>query len=261
MNVIVCVRQTPDTESAIKIAADGRTINTDGLKYVLGPYDEYSHEAAVQLVEKNGGEVTAISFGPERVKETLRNCLAIGASRAVHIHDEDTSHDDALAIATALAAAIKPMSYDLIFTSNKGTDSDRGLVGAMLAERLGLPYVGLVSELELEDGGKALMCGRDVEGGQREKIKVTLPAVICAQKGLREPRYASLMNIMQAKKKPLETKTAAELGVDTAGAVKLEVEKMEYPPQRPPGRLVEGGSVDEKVKELVRLLKEEAKVL
>ncbi|GMU52583.1 MAG: hypothetical protein AMXMBFR33_17290 [Candidatus Xenobia bacterium] len=261
MNVIACVRQTPDTESAIKIAADGRTINTDGLKYVLGPYDEYSHEAAVQLVEKNGGEVTAISFGPERVKETLRNCLAIGASRAVHIHDEDTSHDDALAIATALAAAIKPMSYDVIFTSNKGTDSDRGLVGAMLAEKLGLPYVGLVSELEVEDGGKALMCSRDVEGGQREKIKVTLPAVVCAQKGLREPRYASLMNIMQAKKKPMETKTVAELGVDTAGAVKLEVEKMEYPPQRPPGRLVEGGSVDEKVKELVRLLKEEAKVL
>ncbi|MEW6284100.1 MAG: electron transfer flavoprotein subunit beta/FixA family protein [Candidatus Eremiobacterota bacterium] len=261
MNIIACVRQTPDTETAIKIAGDAKNIQTDGVKYVLGPYDEYSHEAAVQLVEKHGGEVTAISVGPERVKETLRQCLATGSAKAVHVHDEDLSHDDPLAIASALAAAIKGMTFDLVFTSTKGTDSDRGVVGAMLAELLGLPYAGVVAELELEDGGKSVLCARDVEGGQREKIRVQLPAVICGQKGIREPRYASLMNIMQAKKKPIETKAVSDLGVDLGGKVKLEVEKLEYPPSRPPGRMVEGASVADKVRELVRLLKEEAKVI
>jgi electron transfer flavoprotein beta subunit len=262
MNIIVCVRQTPDTEARIQIGGDGRSIATEGIKYVLGPYDEYSHEAAVQIKEKLGGTVTAISFGPERVKETLRQCLAVGADKAVHVDSTGIDEDDSLAIATALAGAIKQMACDIIFTSNKGVDSDRGQVGAQLAELLGIPYVGPVSEIEIEEGGKSALVARDIEGG-REKLRVQLPAVISGQKGLREPRYASLMNIMQAKKKPIETRTLAELGLldEVRAAVKVHVERMEYPPPRPPGRIIEGATVQEKVRELVRLLREEAKVL
>lgn len=262
MNIIVCVRQTPDTEAKITIGPDAKSVVTDGLKFVMGPYDEYSHEAAVQMKEKLGGTVTAVSFGPDRVQETLRNCLAIGADEAVHIDAKGVDEDDSLAIATALAAQIKTMPHDLVFTSTKGVDSDRGQVGPMLAELLGVPYAGPASEVEVEDGGRSVLVTRDAEGG-REKIRVQLPAVVSAQKGLREPRYASLMNIMKAKKKPISTKTLADLGLDGSigGKVKVRTEVMEYPPSRPPGRLVDGGTTEEKVRELVRLLREEARIL
>lgn len=255
MNIIACVRQTPDTETVIKINATAKGIEMDGVKLVLGPYDEYALEAAAQLKEKNGGEVTVVTVGAEKAAETLRHCLAVGADKAVHI--QDTGADDALAIATALAQQIKKMPFDLVFVSNRGTDSDRGAVGPMLGELLGLPYVGLVTEMTVE-GGVATVA-RDIEGGAKEKFKVTLPAVICAQKGISgEPRYASLPAIMKAKKKPIETVTPEG---DLANLRKVELEKMEYPPARPPGRMVAGESAADKAKELVRLLRNEAKVI
>ena len=255
MNIIACVRQTPDTETVIKINGAANGIELDGVKLVLGPYDEYAMEAAAQIKEKNGGEVTAITVGGDKAAETLRHCLAVGADKAVHI--QDSGADDALAIATALAAQIKKLPHDLVFVSNKGTDSDRGAVGPMLAELLGLPYVGLVTEIEVEAG--SVTVSRDVEGGAKEKYKVTLPAVICAQKGVRgEPRYASLPAIMKAKKKPIEA-VAAE--GDLASLRKVQLEKLEYPPARPPGRMVPGESAADKAKELVRLLRSEAKVI
>lgn len=257
MNIIACVRQTPDTETVIKINGAAQGIETDGVKFVLGPYDEYALEAAAQIKEKQGGEVVAVTVGADRAAETLRHCLAVGADKAVHIVDNGTTGDDALAVASALAAQIKKMPHDLVFVSNKGTDSDRGAVGPMLAELLGLPYVGLVTEIEVD--GSAVVVGRDVEGGAKEKFKVQLPAVICAQKGVRgEPRYASLPAIMKAKKKPIET---AAIEGDSASLRKVELEKLEYPPSRPPGRMVPGDSVVDKAKELVRLLREEAKVI
>lgn len=255
MNIIACVRQTPDTETVIKINGAANGIELDGVKLVLGPYDEYALEAAAQIKEKSGGEVTAVTVGGEKAAETLRHCLAVGADKAVHINEAGA--DDALAIATALANQIKKMPHDLVFVSNKGTDSDRGAVGPMVAELLGLPYVGLVTEIEVE-GGSATV-SRDVEGGAKEKFKVTLPAVLCAQKGVRgEPRYASLPAIMKAKKKPIETVTAEG---DLASLRKVQVEKLEYPPARPPGRMVPGESAADKAKELVRLLRSEAKVI
>lgn len=255
MNIIACVRQTPDTETVIKINGAANGIELDGVKLVLGPYDEYAMEAAAQIKEKNGGEVTAITVGGDKAAETLRHCLAVGADKAVHV--QDNGADDALAIATALANQIKKLPHDLIFVSNKGTDSDRGAVGPMLGELLGLPYVGLVTEIEVEAG--SVTVSRDVEGGSKEKFKVTLPAVICAQKGVRgEPRYASLPAIMKAKKKPIDA-VAAE--GDLASLRKVELEKLEYPPARPPGRMVPGESAADKAKELVRLLRSEAKVI
>ncbi|CAN0418442.1 unnamed protein product, partial [Phaeothamnion confervicola] len=151
MNIIACVRQTPDTETVIKIAGAGNGIETDGVKFVLGAYDEYALEAAAQIKEKNGGEVTVVTVGGDRAAEALRQCLAVGADKAVHLNDKSGT-DDALSIATALAEQIKKMPHDLVFVSNKGTDSDRGAVSPMLAELLGLPYVGLCTEIEVEDG-------------------------------------------------------------------------------------------------------------
>ena len=255
MNIIACVRQTPDTETVIKINGAANGIELDGVKLVLGPYDEYAMEAAAQIKEKNGGEVTAVTVGGDKAAEALRHCLAVGADKAVHI--QDSGADDALAIATALANQIKKMPHDLVFVSNKGTDSDRGAVGPMLAELLGLPYVGLVTEIEVE--ADSVTVSRDVEGGAKEKYKVKLPAVICAQKGVRgEPRYASLPAIMKAKKKPIDA--VAPEG-DLASLRKVQVEKLEYPPARPPGRMVPGENAADKAKELVRLLRSEAKVI
>lgn len=260
MKIIACVRQTPDTETVVKVAADAKSIETDGIKYIIGPYDEYALEAAVQIKEKDGGQVTALSMGPARVSEALRSALAKGADGAVHINTEGAETDDALVVATALAAQIKAQDgFDVVFTSTKGADSDRGAVGPMLAELLGVPYVGLVTSVEVEGG--QLVCKRDVEGGVTETFTVSTPVVICGEKGVRgEPRYPSLMQIMKAKKKKIETVDFASLGID-AGLAKLELVGYEAPPARPPGRIVEGASLDAKLDELVRLLKEEAKVV
>lgn len=260
MKIIACVRQTPDTETVIKIAGGGKTIETDGIKYIIGPYDEYSLEAAVQIKEEIGGSVTALSLGPNRVPETLRLSLARGADDAVHISTGDEEIDDALVVASAMAEQIKKMGdYDAIFTSTKGSDSDRGAVGPMLAELLGVPYLGLVSEIQVQDGKFA--CKRQVEGGIVESFAVSGPAVICCEQGVRGPaRYPSLMQIMKAKKKKVDTVDFASLGVEGSLA-KVELESLEYPPARPPGRIIEGDSLDARLDELVRLLKEEAKVI
>lgn len=260
MKIIACVRQTPDTETVVKIGADGKSIQADGIKYIIGPYDEYSLEAAVQIKEKEGGDVTALSLGPSRVAETLRSALAKGADAAIHIDTGSSEVDDALVVASALAAQIKTLgAFDVVFTSTKGADSDRGAVGPMLAELLGVSYVGLVTEVEVNGG--AITCKRDVEGGVTETFSVATPVVICGEKGVRgEPRYPSLMQIMKAKKKPIQAVDFATLGVDQ-GLAKVELIGYEAPPARPPGRIIDGATLDAKLDELVRLLKEEAKVV
>lgn len=260
MKIIACVRQTPDTETLIKIAGDKKSIESDGVKYIIGPYDEYSLEAAVQIKDETNGEVSVLTLGPDRVPETLRACLARGADKAIHISTGANEVDDALVVASALAAQIKSMGgFDVVFTSTKGSDSDRGAVGAMLAELLGVPYLGLASEIKVENG--KFLCKRQVEGGIVEQFSVSTPAVICCEQGVRgQARYPSLMQIMKAKKKPIETIDFNSLGIDAALG-KLEIESLEYPPERPPGRIIEGDNLDAKLDELVRLLKEEAKVL
>lgn len=259
MKIIACVRQTPDTETVVKIAGDGKSIETDGIKYIIGPYDEYSLEAAVQLKGETKGSVAALSMGPGQVSGALRSCLARGADTAVHVNTDGAETDDALVVAAGLAAQIKKMDYDVVITSTKGSDSDRGAVGPMLAELLGLPYVGLVSEISVSDG--KFDCKRQVEGGIVESFAVSTPAVICCEQGCRgQARYPSLMQIMKAKKKKIENVEFASLGVDSSLG-KVEIEALEYPPERPPGRIIDGDSLDAKLDELVRLLKEEAKVL
>jgi len=264
VNIIVCLKQVPDTETQIKIAPDAKTIVEDDVKWVMNPYDEFGVEEALRLKEKFGGEVTVVGVGPKRVTESIRTALAMGADKGVLIIDTALDGSDSLATAKALAAVVKDLPYDLIFTGQRGVDEDNGLVGAALAEFLGVPQVSLAVKVEVAEDGKSAKVHRPIEG-QTLVIETSLPAVITAQKGLNEPRYASLPGIMKAKKKPLEEKGVGDLGLDPGecgpGARKLLVQEITPPPQRQAGKIVDGETPEEKAAELARLLHEEAKVI
>lgn len=264
VNIIVCLKQVPDTESQIKISSDAQSIVTDDIKWVINPYDEYGVEEALRLKEKFGGEVTVIGLGPKRVTETIRTALAMGADKGILITDDALEGSDSLAVAKALAAAIKNIEYDLIFTGQRGIDDDLGVVGACLAEFLGIPQLSVITKVEVAEDGKSVKVTRPVEG-QSVVIETSLPAVITAQKGLNEPRYASLPGIMKAKKKPLEEKSVADLGLDAAqfgnGARKVKILELTPPPERAAGKIVEGETPEEKAANLAKLLREEAKVI
>lgn len=249
MKIIVCIKRVPDTEARIKIAPDNKSIDPTGIKFVISPYDEFALETALRMKEAQGeGEVALVTVGEASSGEQLRSALAMGADRAVLLKGATTA--DGLATARALAAEITAAAPDLVLVGMKAVDNDQQQVGPMLAELLDLPCVTVVDELELEDG-KAV-CHREVEGGA-EIVETALPAVIAITKGKVEPRYPSLKGIMAAKRKPLEEKDA-QLGESA-----LELVGLSYPPERPPGRIV--GEGPDAVPELVRLLKEEAKVI
>jgi electron transfer flavoprotein beta subunit len=264
VNIIVCLRQVPDTETQIKVAPDSKSIVTDDIKWVMNPYDEFGVEEALLLKEKFGGEVTVVSLGPKRVTETIRTALAMGCDKGIMIDDPALEGSDSLGTAKALAAAIKDLDYDLIFAGQRGVDDDMGVVGATLAEFLDIPQLSLIVKVEASEDGKSVKVNRPVEG-QVIVIESSLPALITAQKGLNEPRYASLPGIMKAKKKPLEEKALADLGLDAAefgeGGSKLKVMELTPPPQREAGKIVEGETPEEKAAELARLLREDAKAI
>jgi len=249
VNIIVCLKQVTDTETQIKVAPDSKSIVTDDIKWVMNPYDEFGVEEALRLKEKFGGEVTVVGLGPKRVTESIRTALAMGAD---------------LAVAKALAAAIKELEYDLVFTGQRGVDDDLGIVGAACAEFLGIPQMSIIVKVEVAEDGKSVKVTRPVEG-ENLIIESSLPALITTQKGLNEPRYASLPGIMKAKKKPLEEKTLSDLGLDAAGfgegGRKMKIVELTPPPARAAGKIVEGGTPQEKAAELAKLLHDEAKVL
>ena len=256
MNIIACVKQVPDTEAQIKVKADGSGIEEGQIKWVMNPYDEYGVEEALRLKEKNGGDVTIVSLGPARAMETIRTALAMGADKGVHVCDPAFDGADAYVTATALAAVIKGMPCDIIFCGQRAIDDDSGQVGAILAELMGIPQLTLVTKLEY--AGTTVKATRPIEGAQL-LIETILPCVVTAQKGLNEPRYASLPGIMKAKKKPVDVKNAAALGV--AAESKAKVAKTIPPPARPPGKVICGEDPAQKAVEVARLLREEAKVI
>jgi len=264
VNIIVCIKQVPDTETQIKIAPDGKSIVTDDIKWVMNPYDEFGVEEALRLKEKFGGEVTVVSLGPKRVTESIRTALAMGADKGVHVSDEALEGSDGLAVAKALAAAIKDLDFDLVFTGQRGVDDDMGVVGAALAEFLDIPQLSLIVKVEAAEDGKSVVVNRPVEGGTLV-IESSLPALITAQKGLNEPRYASLPGIMKAKKKPLAEKSLADLGLDASqfgeGARKVKILELTPPPERAAGKIIEGETPQEKAAELAKLLHDEAKAI
>jgi electron transfer flavoprotein beta subunit len=247
---VVCVKQVPDTETRVKIAADGRSLDPSGVTMILNPYDEFAVEQALRVKEKLGaGEVVAVSVGGAGVQSALRNVLAMGADRAIHLKT-DAASPDALAVARALADAIRPLEPGLVWLGKQAVDDDAAQVGPMLATLLRRPCATVVAKFELE--GQAAKVEREIEGG-RERLDVPLPAVLTTDKGLNEPRYASLKGIMAAKKKTIE-----ERAVDL-GAPNLERVALELPPPRKPGRVVGEGTAA--IPDLLKALREEAKVL
>ena len=258
MNSVVCISQVPDTESRIRIAADGRHVDEAGLKFIVSPYDEFALEEALRIKEAKGGDVTVITYGPERAAQALRECLARGATKAVHIKG-DTADADALGIARVLAAAIKSIPHDLVFFGKQGVGTDNSLVGPMVAELLGCPQVNVVTHLEVGDG--KITAHREIEGAE-EVIEASIPAVITAQKGLNDPRYASLKGIMAAKKIPIDTKSVSDLGLseaDLSGGVKIV--KIELPPEKTGGRKVDGADAKAAAQAILKYIREEAKAL
>ena len=249
MNIVVCVKRTPDTEAKVRVGESGTAIDPNGVKFIISPYDEFAIEAALQVKEAKGdGEVILLSLGGEETQETLRQGLAMGADRAVLL--SGGSGADGLAVAKGLAAELEGMDASLILFGMKGADQDQQQVGPMAATILGLPCVTGASEFEVGDG--TITCRREVEGGA-EILEMALPAVVTMTKGKFEPRYASLKGIMAAKRKPLEQKDSQ------GGEERLVVKKLSYPPERAAGRIVGEGA--DAVGELVRLLREEAKAL
>lgn len=248
MKLIACINHVPDTAAKINVAGDAKSIDKTGITFVLNPYDEFALEECLRLKEKNGGEVIAVSLGTDAHKETLRKALAMGVDKAVLLKDD--SPRDSFAVARALADYIKEQSPDAVFFGKQSVDSDDAAVGGMVAEMLGLPSASVVVKLEVT--GTNAVAEREIEGG-REKVQLTLPAVFTAQKGLNDPRYPSLKGIMAAKSKPIEERPA------TACAPKTELVGMRKPPSKNPGKIV--GTDVSAVPELVRLLREEAKVI
>ena len=250
MKIAVCVKRVPDTELRFAIAPDGRSLDPAGLKFDLSDFDGYAVEVALRLVEQQPpGEVVAVGLGPDAVLETVRKALSLGVDRGVHLSAAVVPFDG-LAIAGALAAELRDKGYDLILFGRNATDTGNGTAGPMTAALLGLPCVTAVSHLEIA-GGKGT-AHRELEGAT-ETVGFPLPAVLTIDEGIARPRLPSLKGIMSAKKKPVESRPA-ELG-----EARLTVEKLELPPERAAGRIVGEGA--DAVPELVRLLRDEAKVL
>jgi electron transfer flavoprotein beta subunit len=260
MKIIVCVKQVPDTEARIRVAESGAGISEADLNWIVSPYDEFAIEEALRIKEKQGaGEVVLVSLGPDRVQSALRSGLAMGADSAVHLKDAAFDATDTLGTARALSAGIKKLApFDLVLTGQQGVGGDNSQVAGLLAELLDLPQVTVAVKIELEEGRATVE--REIEGGH-EVWETSLPAVISAQKGLNEPRYAPLKGIMAAKKKTIQVMDAAGLGLDAAAlAPKARIAALELPPPRPSIRMIDGDP-DTQVKELLRLLHEEAKVI
>lgn len=257
MNIYVIMKKTFDTEE--KITLQNGKINEDGAEFIINPYDEYAIEEAIQIRDANSGEVTVVTIGGEESEKELRTALAMGCDKAVLINTEDDLEDgDQYTTSKILAEYFKDKDADLILGGNVAIDGGSGQVGPRLAELLNIPYVTTITKLEIE-GNKATVV-RDVEGDS-EVIETTLPLLATAQQGLNEPRYPSLPGIMKAKKKPLE-----ELELDDLDLEEKDVEpktktiEIYMPPKKEAGKVLQG-DLDAQVKELVSLLRNEAKVI
>ena len=248
MNIFACVSHVPDTTTKVKVGADEKQIDQEGVTYILNPYDEFGVETALQLQEQHGGEVTVVCLGPDVVKETIRKGLAMGAEKGIHIKDDTVR--DSYGTAKAIDSALKDKSPDVVVCGRQSIDYDGWQMASLLGEMLSIPSISVVSKLEIADG--AVKAERDIEGG-KETVETTLPVVVSVQKGIYSPRYPKLQGIMKAKKKPIEEVTPEPW------ENRVEVTKLEKPPVKSAGKIV--GEDASAAKELVRLLHEEAKVI
>ncbi|WP_047981657.1 electron transfer flavoprotein subunit beta/FixA family protein [Ornithinibacillus contaminans] len=257
MNIYVLLKKTFDTEEKI-VVSDGR-IEDEGAEFIINPYDEYAVEEAIKQRDEHGGEVTVVTIGDEDSEKQLRTALAMGADKAVLINTEDDLEEgDQYTTVKILEAFFVDKEVDLILAGNVAIDEASGQVGPRLAERLGISYVTTITSLEIN--GEIVKIDKDVEGDV-EKVETTLPLLVTCQQGLNDPRYPSLPGIMKAKKKPLEELEIDDLDLDEDELEpKTKTIDIFLPPEKAAGRVLEG-EVDDQVKELVSLLRNEAKVL
>jgi len=260
VEIAVLLKQVPATESPIGIAQDGISVKTDDIKWVINPYDEFAVEEALRIKEAHGGSVTIISVGSETTAEAIRTALAMGADKGILINDPASAAYDALKTARILAAVLKEAPFDLIIAGQRAVDDDSFQVGPATAEFLDIPHISMVIKEEIAD--TKIRCHKTIDGGT-EILETQLPALITTQRGLNEPRYASLPGIMKAKKKPIDIKNVAdiELGSEHLGEPLTKIVSMKTPPDRKGGNMIQGDSAQAKAAELVRILHEEEKVL
>jgi len=257
MKICVCVKHVPDTAATIKLTADDAFDDSE-VKFISNPYDEYGIEQAVQIVEKLGeGEVVIVTVGKEAATATIRGAMAMGAHRAILVKTQGQFLDSSLT-AKALKAAIEQDGVpDMIFTGKGSVDTESFQTQYRLAKAMNIPVVNEVSNLTVEDG-KAV-AERETGGGEKQVIQMVLPGIIGATKGLNEPRYPKFPDIMKAKKKEIKEMDISDLGIDE-GAGKTKLIKLESVPERSGAKMLEG-AVNTQVTELVRILKEDEKVL
>lgn len=259
MKIVVLMKQTFDTEAKIGLGSDGK-IAAEGASNIINPYCEFAVEEAIRIVENSGsGEITLLTVGSDSAVESLRQALAMGADKAVLVDNSELAGADEYAIAKVLAKALAGMEYDLVLGGMKAIDDGSGQVAIRVGELLDVPHVNMVTKLEIN--GSSLTATREIEGGS-EVIEVQTPALITAQKGLNEPRYPALKNIMKAKKKELKNVSLADLGLSAADvASKFVVEGYSLPQPRQAGVKIEEATPQESAKKLVSLLREQAKVV
>lgn len=248
MKILTTVKRVADPDMKIKIAPDGTALDNAGAEHVMNQMDEWGVEEAIRLKEEHGGEVVVVSVGPSAATKEIRTALAMGADRGILVETEQTLDSDA--VARVIAEVAREEEPDVVTLGKLSLDTDRNQTGQLLASYLGWPQATYAYNVEIEDG--AALVGREIDGGTNTK-RCQLPCVITAIERLNEPRYASLPGIMKAKRKPIDTKTPADLGVDIAPKVKAV--KYEMPPER------EAGEIVEDVDALIDKLRNEAKLI
>ena len=280
MKIVVFITQTQDTEAMIKVGSSGDSIDAEGMKWIMNPYDEFAVEEAIKTKETYGGEVVLIAAGPQRVNQVLLQGLAMGADSAVHISDESIGETiDSFVISKLVASELKKVEgIDLIFTGMKIIDEESVQVGIQIAEELGIPHLALVSKvIDVKPDEKKLVCQKEIDGGS-VSVEVSLPVLITCPDAMNEPRYASVPNIMKAKRKPMKTVSLDEVDFDSVGlskdavgkqGAKLKTVALEVPEVSRKLRIIKGSDdatvkgdeIAASARELAKLLKEDAKVI
>ncbi len=256
MNVFVCVKQVMARDSVLQVNGAGSWIRDDGLSFEMNEPDSYALEEALRLKERHGGEVVAVTAGPQRAASTIREALAKGADRGIHIEDERYVEADSYATATALAAAIGREPHDLILTGLQSDDAGFGQTGVIMAELLGLPHATII--MEIDASGGRLRCKRELEAGWFQTVTMAQPALLTIQSGINKVRYATLMGIKRARRKPFQRYTPEDLGIGVP--VRQRVTRLYQPEQSKETEFLEGTS-QEVAENLLSKLRFEARVL
>jgi len=256
MKIMVCLKQVPHQDARLDVNAEHNWIKEDGIKFEINSYDTYALEEALRTKDAGEAEVVAVSIGPDRVTQALRTALGMGADRAIHVKDPETEGSDTLGIAKILAAIAVEESPDLIYMGMMSDDGNYSAVPPMLAELAGMPHTTAAVAVTRSNG--TLSVDREIEGGTREELELQTPCLVAVQTGMNQVRYASLKGIMAAKKKPLDVKTAADLGLSGqvgAAAAKVTIEDVTPPPKGEKAEILQGSN-EEIAAGLVNKIKE-----